>query len=132
MPNDTLAPAIGTYVEAYHAGDRDALTGAFADDASVSFGRPPASQGKAAIRAAHERIGTFHFTIDRVFDVSPDVQIVEGRMFALHNGAEVTDVPVDFVAIAELIDDRRRFQSLRFYYDGGRVRQAVEAVAKLG
>ena len=127
MSDTSLCPAVAGYVDAYHRSDAERLVSLFGEDGSVSFGGPGVFVGHEQITVVHERIGTFHFEIEAVFDSGDSVQICEGNMFAIRDEERMVEVPVAFVAIAECSSPlRNRFRSLRFYYDGRRVAEAVE------
>lgn len=121
-----LLPALARYFEAYAGGDLDGLMEAFAPEPEVNFGTPEPIRGAAAVRAAHERIGTFRFDARQVFGDGDPVQVVEGVMHALRDGTEVREAPVPFAALAQP-GAAGALRSLRFYYDGRRVAAAVEA-----
>ena len=110
MSDVAVCPAFTRYVEAYHEGDVETLVGLFTETGNVSFGGPSNFSGHEQISVVHERIGTFRFEIERVF------KITESGQF-----------PVPFAVIAECATSNLdQFRSLRFYYDGRRVAEAVE------
>ena len=131
MSDAVLCSAFAAYIEAYHRADRKALVSLFDVQGSVSFAGPDVFRGHEQIEVVHERIGTFQFEVEAAFDAGDSTQFVEGSMFAIRDGERVREVPVPFSAIAECTGPLRdQFRSLRFYYDGRRVVEAVE-IARL-
>ena len=83
--------------------------------------------GHKQISVVHERIGTFRFEIERVFKITESGQLIEGSMCPLRDGQIMQEFPVPFAVIAECTTSNLdQFRSLRFYYDGRRVAEAVE------
>lgn len=127
MSDVVLCPAFTRYVEAYHEGDVETLVGLFTETGNVSFGGPSNFSGHKQISVVHERIGTFRFEIERVFKITESGQLIEGSMFPLRDGQVMQEFPVPFAVIAECTTSNLdQFRSLRFYYDGRRVAEAVE------
>ena len=127
MSDLAVCPAFTRYVDAYHEGDVETLVDLFSETGNVSFGGPSSFSGHEQISVVHERIGTFRFEIERVFKVSESGQLIEGSMFPLRDGQVIQEFSVPFAVIAECTTSNlEQFSSLRFYYDGRRVAEAVE------
>jgi hypothetical protein len=122
-----VAAPIATYVEAYHAGDREKIGSVFTDDAVVTFNNMAPQVGLQAIKDSHVQAGRFRYEIDRSYSIG-NVGVYEGQMYGVKNGEKVDSVPIAFGWVVEFSDDGQKIKDWRKYYDGNRVRMAMEAM----
>lgn len=129
MEDQPIAPALAAYFEGYNTSDRDLLSSAFAEDATLAVNHLPPAAGRDAVVGMHVRMGVYHYRVRRVIQSSDDLQVIEGAIYAVRDGQDVEDVPVHFAAVGDLVEGGRKLRFLRLYYDFGRMGEASKAAA---
>src|SRR3954468_4289184 len=99
MAGPEVAAPIATYIEAYHAGDRDRIASVFTDDASVTFNNMAPQVGLQAIKDSHVQAGRFRYEVNHSYSIG-NIAVVEGQMYGVKNGEKVASVPIAFGWVA--------------------------------